>query len=221
MADTILDTFTGTVGTTLATHIGETGATWRVLNPAQATLDNMVLDGAGRVRKVAGNTDILIAPSGLQPEGDFFIELVFNTVNLINGSAFSEIFWNASELIPYDGLQIAFDQFGITVVPDHAPFDPNYPFAFYTIPPDDLDHLLRIEITSDENVVYLDGIEAFRFPLVKIPRDRLVYLTLTGNQEGDLVMFADRFQVGELGPGGPVLINKFWTDLLGTTEVDS
>jgi len=70
----LLDTFTGTLGDTLATHVGEVGAAW---SAGTASASDFVLTGDGNVQYTAGPGTVIA--SGLPPSGtaDFYLELEF------------------------------------------------------------------------------------------------------------------------------------------------
>lgn len=78
----VSDTMTGTAGTALASHTGETGATW-TLHPNGVT--GAVLSNAGRVRGSTGSVSNLYYASGTPASADYTVEADFFVASLISG----------------------------------------------------------------------------------------------------------------------------------------
>jgi hypothetical protein len=70
------DTFTGTTGTALSSHVGETGATWT------AAFGTMVLDGSNMVYSTTSGAALFLA-SGVPPAADYSVDVALQALSAI------------------------------------------------------------------------------------------------------------------------------------------
>jgi hypothetical protein len=73
MTSFVLDTFTGSGGTTLAAHVGETGATWASVSGTPSDLTAYALNGSGQLVMVSALNPLYA--SGTPTSADYFVEI--------------------------------------------------------------------------------------------------------------------------------------------------
>lgn len=161
----VLDTFTGTAGETLATHVGEIGATWTAgLGGYPGLLTDQELNGSGSLSPVSSRTGRYGA-SGMPANdlSDYFQELEFTFPAGFN--TYAEL-----ECASFDPSVHGFQFYAISTGPSllfgmSATSSTGASFGNFPTwgPHDGLAHILRAEVTNGRKTVrlFVDG--AFYF----------------------------------------------------------